>query len=132
VFLVIDPPEPEAISTRKLVLETAKYNVLTAFTAKEGAEILRSHPVNAVVVHTRIMGGGVAEFIRKAKQLRPEAPVITISPQGNVLDGADHAMSSHDPVSLVDLLAKLFGVPTATGEVEASEVSAIHDATKPV
>ena len=34
-FLVIEPEPHEALSTRKLVLETAKHNVITAHSACE-------------------------------------------------------------------------------------------------
>jgi hypothetical protein len=39
ILLVVDPPDPETLSTRKLILESQKYNVLTAFTGPEAQEI---------------------------------------------------------------------------------------------
>jgi len=54
VFLVIEVEQPDGLSTRKLVLETAKYNVLTAHSGKEGIEIAETHPVQALVLHHEI------------------------------------------------------------------------------
>jgi hypothetical protein len=39
-FLVIDREFPGSISTRKLVIETAKFNVLTAYSGKEALEMI--------------------------------------------------------------------------------------------
>ena len=43
-FLVIDHEFPDSISTRKLVLETAKYNVITAYSGNEAVETLKLFP----------------------------------------------------------------------------------------
>jgi hypothetical protein len=41
MFHVIDHEFPDSISTRKLVLETAKYNVITAYSGREAVETFR-------------------------------------------------------------------------------------------
>ena len=56
IILVADPPDPEALSTRKLVLESAKFNVLTATSLQEADEILDSCPVTAAIFHDRMLG----------------------------------------------------------------------------
>ena len=43
-FLVIDREFPGSVSTRKLVIETAKFNVLTAYSGKEALEIFTTFP----------------------------------------------------------------------------------------
>src|SRR5580693_3560560 len=49
-FLVIDREFPGSISTRKLVIETAKFNVLTAYSGKEALEIFKKFPAVGGVV----------------------------------------------------------------------------------
>ncbi len=45
-FLVIDREFPGSISTRKLVIETAKFNVVTAYTAQtEAVRGLKRTPI---------------------------------------------------------------------------------------
>jgi hypothetical protein len=50
--LVIAEPEPiEALPVRKLVLETAKFNVLTAHSTREAMDIFESFPnISAIIV----------------------------------------------------------------------------------
>src|ERR1700692_3947670 len=56
-FLVVDREFPGSISTRKLVIETAKFNVLTAYSAEEAMELLeRSPAVSGVVIDDGIEG----------------------------------------------------------------------------
>ena len=55
--LLIAEKEPEnAISIRKLVLETAKYNVITAYSAPEALEAYRTFPKVAITVITANLG----------------------------------------------------------------------------
>ena len=45
-FLVVDREFPGSVSTRKLVIETAKFNVLTAYSGREALEMhAREHEV---------------------------------------------------------------------------------------
>jgi hypothetical protein len=53
-FLVIDREFPGSLSTRKLVLETAKFNVITVYSGREGLETLRRFPAIDGIVTWRI------------------------------------------------------------------------------
>ena len=54
VILMIEEEQPEGLSARKLVVETVKHNVLTAYNAKEGFDLLKRFPnVDAILVHSR-------------------------------------------------------------------------------
>ncbi len=119
VFLVIDPPDPESLSTRKLVLESAMFNVLTAFTADEGKEIVHHMPVQAMIIHERAfveLDGG--EVIAELKRIRPQTPVLVLSPNPSPIDGADYVLSSHDPIELVRTLRKMFNLPSDPARYE--------------
>lgn len=111
IILVTDPPDPEALSTRKLVLESAKYNVLTAFTGGEALEIATKVAIDAAVVHERIENEDVREVVKELRRVRPEAPVIVVSPQPEKISVGDHVLNSHDPVALVNLICQLLGAP---------------------
>lgn len=119
IILVTDPPDPEALSTRKLVLESAKYNVLTAFTGEEAREICSKVPIDAAVVHQHIKGEDMPRLVAELKRQRPGIPVIVVSPHPQKVDGADHVLNSHNPVELVDLISNLFGAPDERGSSHA-------------
>lgn len=121
ILLVLDPPDPESLSTRKLILEGQKFNVLTAFTGTEALEIVRRVPVDAVVLHDRVQDGNTAALAKEVKQLRPEVPVWVVSPHPQTMDNVDRALSSFDPLALVSLARDKFG-----NYVEADHRAAEH------
>lgn len=110
--LVVAETEPlAALSTRKLVLETAKFNVLTAHSAGEAQEILRrGHDlISATIVVADVPSA--SDIIAAARRLLPQAPVIYISPNRSGIEGADHVIGTHDPEGLVQLCRGLLGDP---------------------
>jgi DNA-binding response OmpR family regulator len=107
-FLVIEPDQPEGLSSRKLVIETAKHNVLTAHSAKEGLEIFNKHPVDAVVVHASIDDIPCGKIVERIKKQRKEMPVIVISPTGlDQCKPADKVLGSHKPEELLNQLEEI-------------------------
>jgi response regulator RpfG family c-di-GMP phosphodiesterase len=109
-FLVIEPQPAEGLSVRKLVLETAFYNVLTGYSAKEGVQLLLDFPkVDAVVVHAEMKPSGEA-LVKKLKEIAPKLPVVLITPNGSSsYKPADHGVSSHDPQGLLEKLQEIVG-----------------------
>jgi len=113
-FLVVEPEPGNALSTRKLVLETAKFNVLTAHSWHEAEELFDLFPrVNAVIVTNEVDEGKVcSDFVKRVKQRNPRPATVVLAPHvAHMCDDADHLLSSHDPQSLVNLMRSLFGDP---------------------
>ena len=111
-FLVAEPEPNEALSVRKLVLETAKYNVLTAHRTEEALDVFRLFPnVNAAIL---VMNSNIdCELIaRTIKDVTANIVVVALTAQiGGHCVRADHMLSSHEPEQLVDLMQSLFGDP---------------------
>lgn len=107
---MIEVEQPEGLSTRKLVLETARHNVITAYTAAVGVKLLRRfRDVDVAVIHTEMDDHPFEQAVRELKQIRNDLPVIGISPLADRDDsGADYMISSHDPRALLQLLADRF------------------------
>ncbi|HTV15001.1 MAG TPA: response regulator [Acidobacteriaceae bacterium] len=105
-FLVVDKQYPGTISARKLVIETAMLNVLTAYSAEEGIEMLHRFPdVNGAVIDTETHGMTCQDLIAGLRALRPELPIITVSPTGNDPCGGETVhVSSYDPQDLLEQL----------------------------
>ncbi|MGA8530176.1 MAG: response regulator [Acidobacteriaceae bacterium] len=105
-FLVVDKQYPGSISTRKLVIETAMLNVLTAYSAEEAIDMLRRFPnVNGVVMDTQVPGLPCRELIDQLRAIRRDLPIITVSPSGQDPCGSeDSHVSSYDPQDLLDRL----------------------------
>jgi CheY-like chemotaxis protein len=104
-FLIIEKEQPEGLSSRKLVVETAKYNVLTAYSAKEGLEIFREHPVTAVVLHASVDDMPCDAVVKTIKTQQPDVPVILLSATGlDECKPADKVIGSHNPEELLRAL----------------------------
>jgi CheY-like chemotaxis protein len=117
-FLVIDREFPGSISTRKLVLETAKFNVITAYSGTEAIEIFRRFPaVDGVVMDGELEDISAEDLAQLFKQVAPAIPVIVISaPGGPACPSADRRVESFQPQKLLDTLRDL--KPSESEEIE--------------
>ena len=106
VLLMIEPEQPEALSARKLVVETEKHNVLTAYNVAVGLDLLRRFPnVDAVIVHIHCIRERPG-LLKEIKSLVPLTPLVVASPSGNETPPeADYTVDSHRPDAMVALLA---------------------------
>ena len=108
-FLVIEREYPGNISARKLVIETAKMNVISAYSAAEAIATLRRYPaVDGIVLSAEVQDMPCAVAAKALKQIQPNVPLIVISPNAHEsCDHADHRLSSHDPQQLLEVLSGL-------------------------
>ncbi len=115
---MIEVEQPEGISTRKLVLETARHNVITAYSGDKGVDMLRRFPgVDVAVVHTEVDDLPFQQTVKRLKGIRSDLKVIGISPlTDRVPDGADYMLHSHDPHELLTLLAEKFEAETSDSD----------------
>jgi len=108
-FLVIDREHAGAISTRKLVIETAKFNVLQKFPLVDG-----------VVVDAGMDDMSCTDLVRGLREVRPNLPIIAICPPGaSNCEGVTQQLESFDPRRLLAILEKL--VPEASDAIEKHE-----------
>jgi DNA-binding response OmpR family regulator len=120
-ILVIDHEFPGTISTRKLVIETAKFNVITAYSSREGIETLEKFPaVDGVVLNAGNHDIPCEEAVATIRKMHPSTPIIVTSDSGqDECDGAHHAVRSFDPAALLETLRSLF--PDADAEIKRVE-----------
>jgi DNA-binding NtrC family response regulator len=107
-FIVIDPEHSGSISTRKLVIETAKLNVITAYSGAEALQTVKKYPaVDGVVCNTEVRDIPLPNLICAIREVHPHIPVIAIGPEVVDLSGADYRVDSFDPRRLLDVLQTL-------------------------
>jgi len=108
-FLVIDQEHPDSISTRKLVLETAKYNVITAYSGQEAIATFKLFPkVAGIVMNEEIADMDAETLVQEFRAIDPNVLLVVTSVHG--LDRSVkhyHRVSSFDPAALLDLLREL-------------------------
>jgi len=117
-YLVIDRETSSGISTRKLIIETAKFNVITAYSSREAIETLEKFPaLDGVVLDAGMEDMPTEELIAALKQLHPKITVILVcTPRYSPCRDADHIVESFDPRKLLALLEKL--QPEAIAAIE--------------
>ena len=114
IVLMAEMEPPEGLSARKLVLETGKFNVITAYSVEEAFETLVTFPrVDVVVLHASLCAEMDCDsVIAEVKKRVPGMAVIALSPaMSQHFKLADHNISSHEPQELLNLLRSRLGDP---------------------
>jgi CheY-like chemotaxis protein len=108
-FLIIESERTDGLSTRKLLLESAKHNVVTAYSAKEGVEMYKRFPnVDAVCIEAELKDLKGARVARSIKDINPKIRIVGLSPRlAARCDWADKTIDSHDPNALLELLEEM-------------------------
>jgi CheY-like chemotaxis protein len=115
VVLMVEVEQPEGISSRKLILETARHNVLTAYSGDGAVNLLQRFPnVDLAIIHTELEGREFESTVRRLKETRPDLYIVAISPvDSGTLEGVDTVLPSYDPQELLEFLAKRFEAATS-------------------
>jgi DNA-binding response OmpR family regulator len=116
-FLIIDQEYSGNISTRKLVIETAKFNVITAYSGEEALDTLTKFPaVDGVVLDPGIRDLPCSLLVKRIKEGYPRLAIILAGTLGkDHCDGADHYLETFDPGQLLKVLQEL--EPEKTAEI---------------
>jgi CheY-like chemotaxis protein len=78
LILCVDD-EVVGLRVRKILLERAGYQVLTAEDGSSGIEIFASQPVDAVVLDYAMPGMHGGEVAKKMRQTKPGVPILLLS-----------------------------------------------------
>ena len=108
-FLIVEAEPGQGLSTRKLLIETAKHNVITAYSADEGIETFKRFPnVDVVVIDFELKDN--TRIAKQIKQCDPEMRIVCLSSRiAAKADWADETVSSADPAELLKLLQEMGG-----------------------
>lgn len=102
---MLEDEQPEGLSARKLVVETAKHNVLTAYTLSTGLDLLNRFPnVDMILVHARLLEED-PDLLRQVKTVCPHKPIIFATPfAAETYPEVSYVVDSHRPHDLLKLL----------------------------
>lgn len=117
-FLVMDPEHPGSISTRKLVIETAKFNVITAYSGREAIATLERFPaLDGAVLDARATDMPVDTLIERMRLIKQRIPVVVIAAPGIPEPAeANYTLESLNPRALLEVLKEI--CPEETDEIE--------------
>ena len=118
-FLVVDREFAGSISSRKLVLETAKFNVITAYSFEEARATLNRFPNLHAAVVTSDTEGRTEDFLRWMRSEHPAVRTVVTGASGVTAGVADRAVEGFAPDLLLRTLRELFPEEAhATDETE--------------
>ena len=78
LILCVDD-EVVGLRVRKILLERAGYQVLTAENGRSGIELFDSQPIDAVVLDYAMPGMHGGEVATKMRQTKPAVPILLLS-----------------------------------------------------
>ncbi|MGH9516166.1 MAG: response regulator [Terriglobales bacterium] len=105
VILCVDD-EQNPLTLRKLVLQKAGYEVLTANSGKEALELVTSRKVDLVLSDHLMPGMHGTELAQQLKAKHPKLPVILISGVNELPDGSAVANAFVSKIEGPDALCK--------------------------
>ncbi len=110
VFLIVEAGQT-GLSTRKMVLETAGYNVLSTVTAEQALRFAEKYPVDVVLLDVDVHDIDGPEFIRRLRVRVPRLPVFLLASHpwppedlSGMVDGVFEKME--DPAAMVEQLGR--------------------------
>jgi DNA-binding NtrC family response regulator len=112
VFLIIEAGEV-ALSSRKLLAESAGYNVLSAISAKQAFALVDQHPVDLAIVDVQVHDIPLRDILIEIKRRFPDIPLYLMTPQSwppeevkDLIDGFFEKML--DPEIMIKELERRF------------------------
>ena len=114
-ILVIDREFPGTISTRKLLLETAKFNVITAYSPTEGLATLKRFPdLDAIVLDEHYDDMDCSALAGLIKDITPNIPIVATTASGATdCPHIERSLHSYNPALLIETIRDLFPAPAA-------------------
>ncbi len=116
-FLVVDPEHAGSISSRKLVLETAKHNVITAYSCAEAEETLERFPrVDGVVLNAAMPGESCRSFFEEVGRRHAGVARILVGTLREADVPAELYVEGFAPAVLLEKIEGLFPAEAAALE----------------
>ena len=91
LILCIDD-QRQGLHARKLILESAGYEVITASSGRAGLRLLKRHPVHLVILDYRMPKMNGAAVAREIRRSYPHVPILMLSGQIDVPRSASSAV----------------------------------------
>lgn len=125
LILCVDD-ENNPLVLRKLVLEKAGYEVVTARSGKEALQLADERAFDLVLSDHLMPGMNGAELAQAIKSKQPNLPVILISGVNDIPPGANVADAFVSKVEGPDVLSKRITAVLQNGKIQEDESSAAN------
>jgi CheY-like chemotaxis protein len=111
--------EVVGLRVRKILLERAGYQVLTAPDGRSGLEVFATQPIDAVVLDYAMPGMHGGEVAQKMRQTKPEVPILLLSAYVGLAEEVSslvdvYMTKGEGAPALLEKLGNLLSAPTAS------------------
>jgi CheY-like chemotaxis protein len=111
--------EVVGLRVRKILLERAGYQVLTAADGFSGLQLFAAEPIEAVVLDYSMPGMHGGEVARRMRQTKPDVPILLLSAYVGLPDEVSclvdvYMTKGEGAPALLDKLGNLLAVPPAS------------------
>jgi CheY-like chemotaxis protein len=111
--------EVVGLRVRKILLERAGYQVITAADGYSGLELFAAQPVEAVVLDYAMPGMHGGEVAKKMRQAKPEVPILLLSAYVGLPDEVSslvdvYMTKGEGAPALLEKLGNLLSLPSAS------------------
>jgi CheY-like chemotaxis protein len=118
LILCVDD-EAVGLKVRRILLERAGYQVLTAQDGFTGIQIFADHPIDAVVLDYSMPGMHGGEVARQMRLTKPEVPILLLSAYVGLPEEVSslvdiYMTKGEGAPALLDKLGNLFSPPGAS------------------
>lgn len=100
LILIVEVEQPEGLSSRKLIIESMKHNVVTAYSGEEALELLSRCSFDIALVHSAVRDIPCEKLIARLRAMQPSIMVGVITPSDHDC-GEDKYLDSLRPDELV-------------------------------
>lgn len=114
-ILLIEPEMPEGVSARKLVVETANHNVISAYGGHEGLQLFDRFPkVDAVIIHSELADMRCDDVADEVRARDSRIPIAVLSARAQTCSGpaVNQILPSHEPEAMLDYFVEKLGAST--------------------
>jgi chemotaxis response regulator CheB len=101
LVLIVEVEQPEGLSSRKLIVESMKHNVVTAFSGAEAMELLTRVRPDIVLLHSNLRSPTCEELLQMIRERHADMPLAVMSPSNSRCSTEDYLVSSLEPAQLV-------------------------------
>jgi CheY-like chemotaxis protein len=118
LILCVDD-EVVGLRVRKILLERAGYQVLTAADGQSGMELFATQPIDAVVLDYAMPGMHGGDVARQMRQTKPQVPILLLSAYVGLPDEVSslvdvYMTKGEGAPALLDKLGNLLSVQAAS------------------
>jgi response regulator RpfG family c-di-GMP phosphodiesterase len=128
LVLIVEVEQPEGLSSRKLIIESMKHNVVTAYSGGEALDLLARLRPDIVLIHKNVISPSCKDLVIEIQRTYPDLQTAVLSPTQEICSTEDHQINSLEPTQLVRFFKDFSQKVVGTQPMEHSSTKTVTTA----